>query len=249
MYTVTLHHLAPEAKQAGSTFADIELSDVSERKLRTLIRALADRATENHGNASPELRVVAPHGQFVVQAVGGRLRINSWTMRVGGADLSPDQIFNLITGSNAVADAVVEANAGVASRSRRVLLFVCFGLILATNGITAWFLTRRPETPFLPRYVSLGEEPGRRFLASVAGEYQSGTVAGSRVLTLTATGDRARWKTLSSENTVAEESEVSVHPVQSAGRPALLADDRALIEFPDPATLVFYNETYRRKAP
>ena len=40
-----------------------------------------------------------------------------------------------------------------------------------------------------------------------------------------------------------------VQPVQARGRQALLADDRALIEFPDPVSLVFYNETYRRKVP
>lgn len=248
MFTVTLHHLSPDARQAGSTFADTELPEIPEKKLRALIRALAERARENHGAASPELRVAAPHGQFVVQAAGGRLRINSWTMRVGGADLSPDQIFTLITGSTAVADAVAEASVGGSARSRRGLLLGCVILIVATNAITAWMLTRRPEIPFLPAYMDLAAEPGQRFLASVAGEYQSGTTAGARALVLNA-GRPARWKTFGPDGTIAEETEIVVQPVQSRGRPALLADDRALIEFPDQVSLTFYNETYRRKAP
>jgi hypothetical protein len=248
MFTVTLHHLSPDAKRAGSTFADTELADVTEKKLRALIRALAGCAIEKSGAATPELRVAAPHGQFVVQASGGRLRINSWTMRVGGADLSPDQIFTLICGSAAVADATADVAAAAGKRSRRGLLVACAVLILASNSLTAWLLMRQPETPFLPAFTRLDAEPAQRFLSSVAGEYQSGTAEGARALRLTPDGP-ARWRTFGPNGTVVEESDLAVHPVQSRGRPALLADDRALIEFPDPVSLVFYNETYRRKAP
>ena len=48
---------------------------------------------------------------------------------------------------------------------------------------------------------------------------------------------------------LAEESDVVLQPVQSRGKSALLADGQALVEIADAASIVFYNETYRRKAP
>ena len=247
-FTVTLHHLAPDAKKAGAAYPDTELPEVNEKKLRGLIRALAGLAAENYAPAAPELRVEAPHGKFVVQVLGGRLRINSWTMRVGGADLTPDQIFALITGAEAVADAVADAGASAARRSRRGLIALFAILIVGSNATTAWMLLRAPANPLLPEFTLLAKEPAERLLATAAGEYQSGTAAGARALTITPSG-RARWVTFGPHGTIAEESEVMVQPVQSKGRAALLADDRALIELPDPVSIVFYNETYRRKAP
>lgn len=248
MFTVTLHHLAPDAKKAGVAFPDSELSDVTEKKLRALIRALAELATQNLGAAAPELRVAAPHGQFVVQVSGGRLRINSWTMRVGGADLTPDQIYTLITGAEAVADAAAEVSGRGAKRSRRGLIALCAILIVASNGITAWMLLRTPPNPLLPEFITLAPEPGERLLLSAAGEYQTGTAEGARALAIKADG-RAHWVTFGPNSSVVEQVDVILRPVQSRGHPALLADDRALIEFPDPVSLSFYNETYRRKAP
>ena len=249
-FAITLHHLAPDAKKAGVDFPDTELPEVSQKQLRALIRALSALAAKEHGPAVPELRVSAPHGQFVVQILGGRLRINSWTMRVGGADLTPDQIFALITGAEAVADAAgIELAAGGGRRHSRLGLIVLVAvLIIASNATTAWFLLRTPPPPLLPEFTSLGREPAERLLAGVEGEYQTSANAGGRALVIAASG-RAHWRTFGPEHTVLEEQEFPLQPVQSHGRPALLADDRALIEITDAAALVFYNETYRRKVP
>ena len=100
-FTVTLHHLTPDAKRAGVDLPDTDLPPVTEKKLRELIRALAAVASQDTGIAAPELRVGAPQGKFIVQVAQGRLRINSWDIKVGGADFSPDQIFGLITGVEA----------------------------------------------------------------------------------------------------------------------------------------------------
>ena len=249
-FTVTLHHLAPGAKQAGAALPDIGLTDVTAKNLHALIRALAALAPTNLGTASPELRVVAPHGQFVVQVAEGRLRINSWTIRVGGSVLSPDQIFALITGTEAVAGAAgVDLGSGVPKRSRGVILAVLAVLILGTNGFTAWWLTRPPpNSPFLPDYAPLAKEPAARLMADVAGDYQTGTNAGARALKISKDGN-VHWLRFGPNVTIAEDTEVAVQPVQSHGKPALLADERALIEVADGASLVFYNETYRRKVP
>ncbi len=249
-FTVTLHHLAPGAKRVDATLPDVELADVTAKSLHVLIRALAALAPTNLGTASPELRVVAPHGQFVVQVAEGRLRINSWTIRVGGSSLSPDQIFALITGAEAVAGAAgIELATSTPKRTRGAMLALLAGLILGTNAVTAWWLTRPPPSPpLLPDYTLLATEPAARLIANVAGDYQSGTGEGYRALKIAKDG-RVRWLRFGPRGIVAEDTEVAAQPVQSRGKPALLADGIALIEVNDASSLVFYNETYRRKVP
>jgi hypothetical protein len=249
-FNVTLHHLAPSAKQAGPTFPDSELLGLTDKKLRELIRALAGLASTNLGTASPELRVVAPHGQFVVKISEGRLRINSWTIKVGGADLSPDQIFTLITGAEAVAESAgIKVDESGPKRSRGGLIAVLVALVIITNALTAWMLTRPPPPPpLLPEFAPLAKETAERLIADIAGEYQTGTQEGARTLKVSKDG-RVHWLRLGPAGAIAEETELAVQPVQSHGQPALFADQRALIEVADTASLVFYNQTYRRKAP
>lgn len=248
-FSVTLHHLAPGAKRADAALPDVELTDVTAKSLHALIRALAALAPTNLGAASPELRVVAPHGQFVVQVAEGKLRINSWTIRVGGSALSPDQIFALITGAEAVAGvAGISLGSGAPKRSRGALLAALGVLILGSNAFTAWFLTRTPANPFLPDYTLLAKESAERLIMNVAGDYQTGANEGSRALKISPNG-KVHWLRFGPKGVVAEESEIAVQPVESSGKPALLADERALIDVTDPMALVFYNETYRRKVP
>lgn len=249
-FTVTLHHLAPGAKQVGVAWPDLELTEISAKKLRELIRALAALASSNFSPAMPELRVVAPHGQFVVQVAEGRLRINSWTIRVGGSALSPDQIFALITGTEAVAEAVgMEIGGTRSKRSRGAIIALLAALIIGSNGLTAWMLTRPPPPPpLLPDFVPLAAEPAARFLAGLIGEFQTGSNDGDRILRVTKDG-RVHWLRLGAKGAITEDVEVAVKPVQSRGQSALLADERTLIEAPDGGSLVFYGLTYRRKAP
>jgi hypothetical protein len=249
-FTVTLHHLAPGAKQASAALPDTELPGLTDRKLRELIRALAALTSTNLGTASPELRVVAPHGQFVVKISEGRLRINSWTIKVGGADLSPDQIYSLITGAEAVAEAAgVDVHSGGTKPARGPMLAVLAALILGTNALTAWMLMRPPPpAPMLPEYAPLAQEPAERFLADLAGDYQTVTGDGARALKITKAGG-VHWLQFGPGGAIAEDTELAAQPVQSHGQPALLADGRALIEPVNAVAVSFYQETYRRKVP
>jgi hypothetical protein len=248
MFTVTFHHLAPDAKKVGADYLDAEELEVNEKKLRQLIRAFATLAPTDCGTAAPELRVASPHGQFIVQVSQGRLRINSWTMRVGGSDLTPDQIFALITGAEAVAGAAAEVDSARLRGARLKVVALLVAVVIGTNAVTAWMLLHTPPNPFLPEFTPLAKEAGARLLDGVAGEYQSGTAAGNLALVIARNG-HAHWRTFGPNQTVAEESDVVLQPVQARGKSALLADGQALIEIADAASIVFYNETYRRKAP
>lgn len=247
-FNVTLHQLAPDAKQAGRNFPDTELAQVNVKKIRELIRALAKTAVHDLGGAEPELRVHAPHGRFIVQVRDGRLHINSWDLKVGGADQTPDQIFGLITGVEAsLGGDTSELVEPTTKRSRRRVLGLIFTGIIISNVFTAWYAMREPPNPFLPEFTVLDPEPADRLFAEIAGDYQTGAGEGDRALVI-AKDRRVRWMKFGPQGAIAEELEVKVQAVRARGAPALLADERALIEVPTPGSLLFYNETYRRKA-
>ena len=248
-FNVALHQLSPDAKRAGKDFPDVELAQVNVKKIRELIRALAKAAAQDLGGAVPELRVHAPHGRFIVQIRDGRLHINSWDIKVGGSDQSPDQIFGLIAGVEATLGGEASGLAGpITPRSRRLVLGLIIVGIIASNVFTAWYAMREPPNPFLPDFTLLEPEQADRLFVELVGEYQTGTTEGDRALVVAA-DHRVRWMKFGPKGSIAETVDVKVQAVRARGARALLADDRALIDVPAPASLLFYNETYRRKAP
>ena len=248
-FTVTLHHLSPDAKQAGAEFPDTDLPAVTEKKLRELIRALAALAARGPGTASPELRVGAPQGRYIVRVAEGQLRITSWDIRVGGTNFSPDQVFGLITGVETDSKEYADTpSVGGTKRSRRGLVAILMVLVVGTNAFTAWWAMRPPPNPFLPEFTVLVPEQAERLYIDAAGEYQTGAAEGDRALTITREG-RVRWVKFGPKRSIAETADLKTQAVQSRGERAFLADEQALISVPDPATVVFYNETYRRKSP
>lgn len=254
MFTVTLHHLTPDAKKVGVEFIDGELANVSEKRLRELIANLAVTAGRDKGIASPELRIAAPHGRFVIQVFEGKLRFNSWTIRVGGASLTPDQIFAIVTGTDDPAAAAAAADSFVrdaqqSHSSKRWKILLVAALILGTNGITAWMLTRPPPgNPLLAEYQLLSAAPAERLLTDVAGEYQTGTGEGQRSMRIARDG-KVHWVKFGPNGSVAEETDLTAKAAQSRGHPALYTSMDSLIDIMDGITAVFNGDTYRRKMP
>lgn len=249
MFTVTLHHLAPDAKQAGAHHADLELRDVGAQRLHDLIAALGALVGQNNGAAMPELRITAPHGRFVVQVAEGQLRFNSWTTRVGGFDLNAEQIFAVIAGLDEAAPAPRTAPGGAGGkRSPWLWVALLAGVILGSNAVTAWMLVRTPPNPFLPAHVLLAAEPAERVLTEAAGDYRTGAAEGDRGLKIARDG-RLHWVKFGAGGKVIEESDLTSRAVQSRGHPALLTSGDALVEVLDGSIVMFYGDTYRRKVP
>jgi len=251
MFTVTLHHLSADAKRVGVEYPDREQSHVTEQQLRELITAFAAVGARDHQPATPELRIAAANGRFVVQAVDGRLRFNSWTIRVGGADLTPDEIFAIVTGTDDPAEGAKAAESfrRENQRSSRRRLALIAALIVGTNSLTAWMLLRPPPpNPFLPEYRLLAGGPAERLLNDVAGEYQTGVGEGHRGMVIKPDG-RVHWIRFGPKGETVEETDLTAKAAQSQGRPALFTSDDALIEFLDGTLMVFHGNTYRRKAP
>lgn len=246
-FSIALHHLAPDAKSAGVGLADAQLTAVTPEELRALLEDLAALAPSVHYPVTPEMRITSDNDQFVVQVKEGRIRFTSWSVRTGGGELTPRQILTAITGIEEEGGPNLAGGlAGrVAALPRASKIVMLAAAILISNGITAWMLTR-PPPDMLPEYRLMEPEPGTRLLADVAGVYETGSAQGDRALTINADGT-VRWVTFGDNRTIAETSDLTAQPVLTGGRPALLTDNRALIEISEPVRVVYYGDTYNRK--
>jgi len=254
-FSVTLHHLAADLRKAGPEFPDTLPRVVAARELRELVEALTALAPRTEYPAEPELRIVGPHGRFLVQARNGGTRVSSWSAQAGGANLSSAQILAMILGLEEAEALPARAGDGAGMRpARGSARWKLVGLVIAivgSNGVTAWMLTRPPPrvpVALLPEYQLVAPERAHRVLADFAGEYDTGFAEGDRHLTLRADGN-ARWFVWGADRAARDEVTVAIQAAETRGRPALLADGLALIEMKDPITLVYFGDTYRRKSP
>jgi hypothetical protein len=254
-FSVTLHHLAPDGQQAGSQFPDLDLTKVAPEKLRALLEALARVAPGCEFPTVPELRIAGPHGRFLVQAKNGQVRVTSWSTKAGAADLTPERIYALVMGGEAGAEDAPPAGEikiiSFGGLSRRWALAILVLAIIATNGVTAWLLTRPPTplpTYLLPKYQLVSPEQSKRVFSDFAGVYETGSDNGDRSLTIMNDG-RLKWVRFGPKRTEVESHDLTAQAAESGGRPVLVASNFGMIEMRDPITLVYFGDTYRRKTP
>ncbi len=251
-FTLGLHHLSADATQADATQAganlpDLELPAVKPEQLRVMLEALAALAPQIQYAANPEIRIAAGDRRFLVQIKEGHIRFTSWSLRAGGSDLTPQQILAAITGSDEGPGGAA-ASAGAGGRSgfpRGLKIALIAAAILGSNAITAWMLTR-PPADLMPEYRLLAEEPAKRLLAGVAGDYAMGADDGDYALRISPEG-KVRWVTFGEKGVVMEETLLTAQAADSRGKPALVTSNRGLIEIRDPVTVAFYRDVYQRK--
>ncbi len=254
-FTVALHHLAADLRRAGPEFPDTAPRPVGAGELRDLIEALTALAPRTEYPAEPELRIVGPHGRFLVQARNGGMRVSSWSAQAGGASLTPEQILAMILGLEEAESlpprAGAPAPAGSGRISARVKLIVLVLAIAGSNIVTAWMLTRPPPrvpVALVPEHQPVAPERAQRVLAEFAGDYDTGFAEGDRHLTLRADG-YARWFVWGPDRGVRDDVTLKLEAGESRGRPVLVADGLGVIEMKDPITIVYFGDTYRRKTP
>jgi hypothetical protein len=247
-FTVALRHLAPDASRASADLPDAELMEVPTERLRRLIEGLAKIAPTVAYPTTPEVRVTSPEGRFLVHVKDGKIKFTSWSLRTGGSELTPAQIFAAITGEELDERTFVAAVTTVEEKRmpKGMKIALLAVVIVASNAVTAWMAVKPPPT-LLPNYRLMDAEPGSRLLATAAGDYEMGVAAGDRALTIRKDGT-VRWFKYGENKTIAEEENFATKAVevQPAHTPGLLAPNW-IIEVKDPITVVFYGDTYRRK--
>ena len=251
-FTVKLHHLAADAKQARADLPDVELADVSPKQLRRLLDALAALAPQVQYPVAPSVRIDGPHGQFLVQAQEGKVRVTSWSAQAGAENLTPERILAMILGAEADTAEPPGAATGRGwsawPRGGKIALLAC--AIVGSNATTAWMLTRPAPVPtsLLPEHRFMEGERAKRVLAEFAGNYATGAAPGDRRLTIHPDG-ALQWTTLGANGAAAEQTTLQARAAESRGHSVLVADNLGLIEMKDPITLVYFGDPYRRTTP
>jgi hypothetical protein len=258
LFTITLHHLAPDAKQAGRAFPDVERTKVDSAGLQALIEAIAALAPACDYTTAPELRITTEtRGKFIVQVKNGQVKVTSWSVKAAAATLTPDEIFALVTGTEAPVEKqeLVTHSTPAAGRParqkmprRNAVILLVVGIVTA-NALTAWMALRPPPglpAEILPAYRVLDPDYGRRVLADYAGIYETGGNPGDRELTLFNDG-RIKWVTFGPGRTAADVLMLTVQPAESRGKSVLVANNGGMVEMKDALSVVYFGDTYRRK--
>ncbi len=252
-YDVTLTQLSPDARKAGIEFPAATRAGLTRKELRALLKAAAETAPSVSYPLTPELRVVAPTGNYVIQLKDGRMNFVSWaSLNSRGGTPTVDQIVEIITGEIVEGDAGLpetaqpQSGAGSRGMKRGLLVVVLVGLVVGVNAVT-FLQAKKPPGNFLPRYAALDAGPAERVLSSVAGAYETGGQPGDRRLQISREG-AVQWIKFGAGRAVAERREFTVKAVEVAGAPALLTSRESLIKIKDPANLALFGDSYVRVA-
>ncbi len=249
VFTVTLRQLSADLKKAGYAYPEIPLGKLPASKLIKLLKSAEALAPQVAYPATPDIRIAAPSGQFIVQFKDGRLKLVSWGKDAAGGELTAQQIATIIIGDSVdsiPAERASKAGAAGPSRWRHYLTMTLLGAgIIGTNVFTVWILTRPPKS-LLPKYRLLDQEPAQRLLAGAAGVYATGEKPGDRRLHIRPDGV-AQWGKYGPDRKVTRETSLTLKGAETGGQPALLTSKRSLITIKDPLTVVLHGDTYQRK--
>jgi len=256
IYSLTLHHLSPDAREASSAMADLEVSRVNPEKLRVMLTALSEVATRHRTDysVSPEIRIKTGKNELLIRARDGGLNLVSWDKTVGGQNLSVSDILAQLdqTGpgsssaapmSSAAASPSGGGNPETARRNKIIMLVVA---VVAINAFTAWNLIK-PEPSFVPKHQVLPVAETREVLIRAAGEYETGSTPGDRRLIIQPDGSLI-LSTYGPRRTIVEQINRSAKGALFEGRPALVTSDPAMLEIKDADTVVLYGNVYKRRS-
>jgi len=258
-YSVTLHHLSPDASAAGLAYPDEQLQTVTVAQLRELLMALALVAAQLsiYEPSTPEIRVKTEREIFVIRTRYRRLCFVGWETILRGEEHSVAFIMSTITGTMEtakLAPKVIERYVPAPSTSssapqmpggipRWVKIGALAALIIGFNGATAWMLLRPPPT-LVPKHELLPDSESRALLQRVSGEYETGTGEGDRRLLIGPDGV-LRLAKFGPQRAILEERRKNVRGALVNGRAALVTAD-GVIEIKDPNTVILFGSTYHR---
>ena len=259
-YSITLHHLSPDAKAAGLAYPDEHLLAVSIGQLRELLYSLSEVASRQtiYEPSSPEIRIKTDRDVFVVGTRYRRLCLVGWEAMLRGEEHSVVYILSAITGSSEHGKTIPKIERPAPSYKpqstpavdggglpRWAKISIMAALIITFNATAIWLLLKPPPQS-MPKFTLLPDFESRALIVKVAGEYLSGTREGDRRLVIESDGT-LRLSKFGPKKTVVEEKTKLARGGLNEGRAALITSDPATLTIKDSDTVVLYGTTYRRK--
>jgi hypothetical protein len=260
VYSITLHHLSPDAKAAGLAYPDEHLLAVSVGQLRELLYSLGEVAARQtiYEPSAPEIRIKTDRDIFIVRTRYRRLCFIGWEAMLRGEEHSVAYILAAITGSMEHGkllphvERLTPAYKPHSSSSfdtggvpRWVKIAVMSVLIIVFNATAAWLLLRQPPN-LVPKFTLLPDFESKALLTKIAGEYATGTHEGDRRLFIESDGT-LRFAKIGPKKTVLDEITKTARGGLAEGRAALITSDPAVLTIKDSDSVILYGTTYRRK--
>lgn len=257
VYSVTLHHLSPDATAAGLAYPDEQLLAVTAPQLREMLFALGTVARQLtiYEPSTPEIRVKTDREIYIIRTRYRRLCFVGWETILRGEDHTVAFIMSTITGTLELPDkaaAKIEryvpspASAppvGKGGAPRWAKVAVLAALIIGFNAATAWMLLRPPPS-LVPKHELLPEAESHALLLKVSGEYETGSQEGARRLLIDPDGV-LRLAKFGPQRAIIEERMKTSRGARVDGRAALVTKDTVLV-IKDQDTVLLYGNTYRR---
>jgi hypothetical protein len=257
-YSVTLHHLSPDATAAGLDYPDEQLPTVTVAQLRELLFALSAVAAKLtiYEPSTPEIRVKTDREIFIIRTRYRRLCFVGWETILRGEDHSVAYIMSTVTGTQEqpvktspkldrpytpshASNPPVDM--GVVPRWAKITVLAV--LIIGFNAVTAWMLLRPPPT-LVPKHELLSESESRALMIKTSGEYETGTQEGARRLVIDPDGV-LRLAKFGPQRTVLEERRKPARGALVDGRTALITADGVVV-LKDADTVVYFGIPYHR---
>lgn len=252
-FKLNFRHLTPDGRELGVRHADSELASVEAGQLREILRAMEKAVAQQSPSdpAAPEIRITSPHGVFMVKTANGRLRLHSWSLKSGTREMTVDEIIETVGGKPVEekhhAHPVARASAGKSSDSLlgRIPRWVKVGLLVVLfggiNAVSGWMLMR-PPPDLLPPHEVLSAAATERLLATIAGEFETGSRPGDRWMTIVRSGNIRVVK----YGPKPDETLLTARAAMVNGQEVLITSARSMIEIRDADTLVLFGDTYKR---
>ncbi len=260
-YSITLHHLSPDAKAAGLAYPDEHLLAVSIGQLRELLYSLGEVASRQtiYEPSAPEIRIKTDRDIFIVRTRYRRLCFVGWEAMLRGEDHSVAYILAAVTGSSEHGKSIPKIERPAPSYKpqstpaidgegvpRWAKIAIMAVLIVIFNGTAVWMLLK-PPTHLAPKFTLLPDFESKALLSKVAGEYVTGNREGDRRVVIESDGT-VRFTKLGPKKALIDEGTKVARGGLADGRAALVTSDPDIITIKDSDTLVLYGMTFRRKA-
>jgi hypothetical protein len=262
MYNVTLVNLAADARSAAVVWERIERPGVSDGDLRRLLQNFCEIDAVENAAADPEIRVQVRKENYLIRTGQGRLVLYDVLNReLPGRSLALAEVMAELDGTAIAALSLppfvpTEAGPGVgaalepavsppaARRSPlRLIALAAAACALGGGHILLRLSSGANEAPVAFNRMNAAEAAGVQ--ATLAGVYLTGTQPGQHGIVLTTTGELRLFEL------GAVDAPRVVHATGELGRVGptrCLATDQpgGLIMIPDPDTMVYCGETYKR---
>jgi hypothetical protein len=262
-YSVTLHHLAPGAREAGLDYPDEQMPAVSVEQLTELLRTLEEVAgrLSIYEPSSPEIRVKTDREVFVVRTRYRHLCFVGSETVLRGEEHGIAYIMGAITGhAEPVARPAVNprtferpptaipmrmagrgGGAGFPDWAKIALLLL---ISLSCVGAGVWMLFR-PARTLGPKFTLMPAGEAVSLLTRVSGQYQTGNQAGDRRLIIGNDGTM-RIAKYGPEQAIAEEIIRTARGATQDGRPALVTSDPYVMLINDAESVTLYGQLFKR---